>query len=574
MRWIGFLAAVAALAARTAGAQLPDLTIEAFDVQLQQDTAVDPGDVVEGCTAGENGRTLLRFALRTANVGTTDVVLGDPGCPDCSLFPGAACANPLYVCSTAHGHAHFGGYAKAELITADDTVAAVGRKIGFCVLDLECPNTTTPQYSCEYQGLTAGCADVYLAELPCQYIDLTGVALSPGGYRLRVTVDPDGIIAEADESNNSFELPLTLDCDGGRDVLAACTPNPFLCYATGVRDKPEKRLASPLDVDASGALGQVPLAVTRPRQVCTPASAGTDGRKDPITHLRTYAARSRDGGAGIEVETARIVTQLGESTLEIGKLEGYAVPASASANGEPAPLAPSQNTVDQFTCFQVKVPRADRPKFRGTTLTIGDAFVDPPALLSVKKPRRLCTPAATADAPMRTPTRHLLCYDLGRAPSARTREQVLDAIGSRTVDLGRPREVCLLAAKNPPAVLAEDLSPCTTTDTWQFQARAGQTVDVRLDTTDAATAADLCAELSCGDLLIPGDDEVSCTFPPPSYACPRIQGIPTTDGICSVTVHTCSACASTVRADYSLVVGVAGEEASPALVGDDVPAAP
>jgi hypothetical protein len=574
MRWITLLAFLAlAPSVRPAAAQLPDLTVEAFDVELEQGASVDADDVVEGCAGAASGRTLLRFALRTGNAGAADVVLGDPGCPDCSAFPGAACANPLYVCSTAHGHAHFNGYAKSELIAPDGTVAATGRKIGFCVFDLECPDGTPPKYSCDYQGLTAGCADVYLAELPCQYMDLTGVPLSPGGYRLRVTVDPDGMIAEADEGNNAFEVPFTLDCEGGRDVLATCTPNPFLCYATGVRDQPERRLTTPVDVDATGTFGDLPLTVTRPRELCTPAGAGTDARKDAVTHLRAYAARPRDGGGAVTAPV-RIVTQLGERRLEVGRLESYAEPAAVAIDAEPAPLDPTRHTVDRFACFKVKVPRADRQKYRPTTLTVGGEFIDPPALLSVKKPRRLCTPVATAGEAVQTPKRHLLCHDLGRAPSARTRAQAIDTLGTRTVKLGRPSEVCLLAAKNPPAVLAEELVPCAAADTWQFQARAGQTVEVSLDTTDPATAADLCADLTCGDLMVPGDDEAACTFPPPSFACPRITAVPTTDGLCTVRVRTCSACASNVRADYALTVAVAGEEASPTLVTDDEPVAP
>jgi hypothetical protein len=562
------------VAARTATAQLPDLTIEGFDISLQQGASVDPGDVVEGCASGASGRTLLRFALRTRNIGTADAVLGDPGCPDCTQFPGAACTNPLYVCSTAHGHAHFGGYAKAELIAPDNAVAAVGRKIGFCVLDLECP-TAVPQYSCSYQGITAGCADVYLAELPCQYIDLTGVPLSPGAYTLRLTVDPDGHIAEADETNNTIDIPLTLDCDSGRDVLAACTPNPFLCYGTSVRGKAERRLPS-TDVDASGTFGDVPLAVTRPREMCTPAGIGSTPRSDPTTHLRNYAARSRDDGPfDGATERVRLVTQLGELMLDVGRLDSYAVPASTAPDGEPVVLDPAQNTVDSFTCFKVKVPREFRAAVRATNLLVSGEFVDPPAFLSFKKPRRLCSPAATAAASMRTPTRHLLCYDVGAAPSARIRgEHVRDAFASRTVDLGRPREACLLAAKNPPHPLAEDLTPCGFQDVWQFQAGAGQSVEVRVDTTDAATAADLCAELTCGELQVTGDDDVPCTFPPPSYACPRITGIPTTDGDCFVSVHMCSTCANPDRAAYSLVVGVAGEEANPQLITDDSPPPP
>src|SRR5215470_1527267 len=155
MRWL--VAAVAALGlVRTAGAALPDLVPEAFDIAIVQGTSVDPGDVVEGCAGAATGRTLLRFSLRTRNVGAGDLFLGDPGCPDCATQPGAACTNPLFVCAPAHHHAHFEGYATGELVSAASDVVATGRKIGFCILDLEC---ASPKYSCGFQGLTAGCAD-------------------------------------------------------------------------------------------------------------------------------------------------------------------------------------------------------------------------------------------------------------------------------------------------------------------------------------------------------------------------------------------------------------------------------
>src|SRR5581483_8513610 len=141
----------------------------------------------------------------TRNIGATDLVLGDPGCPDCATHPGEACANPLYVCSEAHGHPHFEGFARIELLTTSGAVVGESRKIGFCLLDLEC---ASPQYSCGFQGISAGCSDVYDASLPCQYIDLTDVSLPNGTYVLRVTLDPENLLPESDETNNVVSLPI------------------------------------------------------------------------------------------------------------------------------------------------------------------------------------------------------------------------------------------------------------------------------------------------------------------------------------------------------------------------------
>ena len=573
MGWMGALAATVLTLARPVGAALPDLVPEAFDIALVQGAGVDPGDVIEGCAGGASGRTLLRFSLRTRNQGAADLVLGDPGCPDCTTNPGAACANPLYVCAPAHGHPHFEGYASAELVMADDTTVASGRKIGFCVLDLEC---AAPQFTCTYQGLSAGCADVYLASLPCQYIDLTGVVLAPGDYRLRVTVDPDDRIAESDESNNTIELPLRLDCDTTGEVLPVCAPNPFLCYGTTMHGSPERRLTPPPSIDVRGTLGVLPLSVVRPRGLCTAASAGSDVRTDAAVDLRTYTARPTSREDLPPATRVRIVTQLGTSTLDVVRPDGYAVPAVTDPTTPPALPVESEHTADRFACFRVAVPRAARNAIHATRLAVGDRFVDPPATLVVKKPRRLCTPVATTGRPMRRATRYLLCHDVAQArlPHARG-EHVRDELTTRTIDLGRPDELCLLAEKNPPVPVPEDLAPCSdTVDVWRFDARAGATVDVDVDTADAATAADLCADLSCAGVSATGNDELACTFAPPVRGCPRLHGVPTGDGACVVTVHTCGPCVDPARAGYVLRAAVAGEDALPTLITDDAAVAP
>ena len=86
-----------------AGAGAIDVTVRVRDV--------DPADVAEGCAGGELDRRLIEFSLRTLNDGPNDLAMGNPGCPNCTLNPGAACTNPLFVCGTAHGHAHFESFA-------------------------------------------------------------------------------------------------------------------------------------------------------------------------------------------------------------------------------------------------------------------------------------------------------------------------------------------------------------------------------------------------------------------------------------------------------------------------------
>jgi hypothetical protein len=176
---------------------------------------------------------------------------------------------------------------------------------------------------------------------------------------------------------------------------------------------------------------------------------------------------------------------------------------------------------------------------------------------------------------MRIPSRHLLCHDVGAPRVVRARGVgVLDEVGARVVSLGRPDELCLVAARNPPVPIPESLEPCAgRVDLWRFDARAGQTVAVSIDTAGDATAADLCAELACGDLRRAGNDDGACATAP--FGCPTMTGVPATDGPCVVTVHTCDAgCLDPTRADYVLHAAVADEDAGPTLVADDAEATP
>ena len=207
---------------------LPDISPEIYDVAVDFDATVDPGDVEEGCAGAQTGRVLVNFTTKSHSLGPHDLFLGDPGCPNCALNPGAPCANPYYVCSTAHGHAHFESFAKADLLDANGNIVVTGKKQGFCLEDFDCPN---PKFDCGNQGITVGCSDVYAAGLPCQYVDITDAHLPDGDYTLRVTQDPDNVIAEANEGNNVATATVHLG--------PPTTPPPTTCPVYSATDLPQ-----------------------------------------------------------------------------------------------------------------------------------------------------------------------------------------------------------------------------------------------------------------------------------------------------------------------------------------------
>lgn len=160
----------------------PYLSVETF--------AGDDCEVVEGC-ATTGTRVLLRFTAYTKNQGRRDVKLGDPKKhPD--WFTYAPC----------HDHYHFNGYMNYRLTNNSGEVAR-GFKAAFCLEDLDQWSPTarsTSRYTCDYQGIQAGWADIYDGSLPCQYIDVTDIA--DGDYVLEMHVNPDKLVKESNYANN------------------------------------------------------------------------------------------------------------------------------------------------------------------------------------------------------------------------------------------------------------------------------------------------------------------------------------------------------------------------------------
>jgi hypothetical protein len=155
-------------------------------------------EVEERCTV-LGRRRLLRFDMHTFNLGTEDLVYGSPA--DSPLFQYAAC----------HNHYHFEALATYRVLTVSNDLMRIGNKFGFCLEDVQnvaAPSGATRQFTCDLQGIQAGWSDIYAADLPCQYVDITG--LPPGDYVLEIEVDPLHQIPESNDDNNLTRVPFTL----------------------------------------------------------------------------------------------------------------------------------------------------------------------------------------------------------------------------------------------------------------------------------------------------------------------------------------------------------------------------
>jgi hypothetical protein len=191
---------------------LPDLVLDAdyLRTTLAQDFVDASADLCllnEGCVTGTGMRRVVRFGTRSGNIGNADLLLGRP-----------EMANPLWELDECHGHYHFEGYARYDLIEAGSTqVLPIGYKNGFCLRDNgnwdpgAAPGGCA-EYTCEDQGLGQGCADVYTPDLPCQWLDITDVA--PGTYELRVSINAEQNLAELSFDNNSASVRIEISDTG------------------------------------------------------------------------------------------------------------------------------------------------------------------------------------------------------------------------------------------------------------------------------------------------------------------------------------------------------------------------
>lgn len=141
---------------------------------------------------------------------------------------------------SGHGHIHFDGYAIYRLrqVTAGNgvgDVVATGGKISFCLIDIAkyYSNAGTSRYgSCgTTQGVTAGWSDVYSRSLADQWIN---ISLVPDGqYWLEVVVDPDNLLVESDETNNTTRILATIN-RGGNTGGDRWEPNSTFATATSL----------------------------------------------------------------------------------------------------------------------------------------------------------------------------------------------------------------------------------------------------------------------------------------------------------------------------------------------------
>ena len=125
-----------------------------------------------------------------------------------------------------HHHWHWDGFSLYEIWYTDAQgqpthLATTSSKVSYCMMDTSRidprrhpPGPDAPerrqfgQCGWRKQGISPGWIDIYQSYLPGQDMDIT--TLPDGLYLLRSTVNPGGILAERDSSNNSASVYFSL----------------------------------------------------------------------------------------------------------------------------------------------------------------------------------------------------------------------------------------------------------------------------------------------------------------------------------------------------------------------------
>lgn len=247
-------------------------------------------EVLDGCTTPGNNR-LLSISFNVANRGTKDLVLGNPE------------ESPYGIERSCSRNKVFYGLHRYVLKNSKGQVVKFTEPAEHCLRDDRRENSkagTNQTYTCSgVQGLQAGWLYESLALLPCHFLDVSDVA--SGTYTLEVVTDPNNLILESNETNNTAKVTVTIAAD-------CSTPPPNDLRANAIE------LTGPI----AAATGNSECATVEPGELGH-VSGAAPGRsiwyrwKAPYSGLTTVSTEGSNFDTALEIQAEATNGVNGES---------------------------------------------------------------------------------------------------------------------------------------------------------------------------------------------------------------------------------------------------------------------
>jgi hypothetical protein len=250
-----------------------------------------------------------------------------------------------------------------------------------------------------------------------------------------------------------------LGCQSVPNDNPACVElNHFMCHEI-------KPFAFPRQaVSVEDRFFDASVTLRGPTHLCAPANKEDEDPTAPQDpeHLTGFPARGSTG----KVLNQIVVNQFGTVTLDLRRRSHLFVP---TAKGVAAPPGPIPNPVtDHFQCYRVRRSRGSASFTKIVGVTVEDQFGT--ATMDLLRPRFLCVPASKNDEEPGAPghPESLLCYKTRQqAPFGEANPFIDNQILARQVKIIRRFELCVPSVLNPqePTTTTTSTAPPTTVTT-------------------------------------------------------------------------------------------------------------
>jgi len=198
----------------------PNLTPGVRNFTIDLAYTPEQSEVQDGCITNGTHK-VMRFDFISKNIGDADFTAGRP-----------LDSPQLFYYHLSHHHFHMRQFNQYKLIDSTGNLTIPASKPGFCLTDIETvrDNPGETHFSTcnqnDTMGISAGWADVYTSDLPCQYLVIDGVP--DGDYIIVVTTNAQHAVPEDTFDDNTFTTGLHIQ---GGSVAEMAVPTSFTSVA-------------------------------------------------------------------------------------------------------------------------------------------------------------------------------------------------------------------------------------------------------------------------------------------------------------------------------------------------------